>query len=42
MKIKHISRISLSSGRTPEKQGHLTISLSVLGKVVIDAERVSF
>src|SRR5579871_5833102 len=36
MKVKDITRVSLTTRRTAEKQRHLTIGNSLLGQVIID------
>ena len=36
MAIKDIAGVGLTAGRTTQQQGHLTISLGLLGEVVVD------
>ena len=38
VQIKHITRVSLSSGRSSQKQRHLSVGNSLLGKIVINDE----
>jgi hypothetical protein len=40
VKVKHITRISLTSWRTSKKQGHLTVSDGLLGEIVVNNETV--
>ena len=36
MAIEHITGVGLTTGRTTQQKGHLAISLSLLGEVVVD------
>jgi len=38
VEIEHISGIGLTSRRTTQKEGHLTISDGLLGKILVDDE----
>jgi hypothetical protein len=40
MKIEDITWVSLTTGRSSEKEGHLSVSNSLLGKIVIDDKSV--
>jgi hypothetical protein len=40
MEIEDITRVSLTTGGSSEKKGHLTVGNSLLGKIVIDDEGV--
>lgn len=40
MEIKDISGISLSTGRSSQKEGHLSVGDGLLGEIVIDDEGV--
>ncbi len=40
MKIENISRVSLSTRRSSEKKGHLSVGDGLLGKIVVDDEGV--
>ena len=40
MQIKHITRVSLSAGRSSQQQGHLSVSNSLLGEIVINDQTV--
>ena len=41
MQIEHVARIRFAAGRTPQQQGNFTISDGVLGKIVVDDQRVT-
>ena len=36
VKVEDITRVSLTTGGTTEEQGHLTVSDSLLGQIVVD------
>jgi len=40
MKIENITGVSLTTRRSSQKKGHLSVSNSLLGKIVIDNEGV--
>ena len=39
VEVEDITRVSLTTGGTTKKQGHLTVSNSLLGQIVVDDER---
>ena len=40
VKVEHITRVSLTTGRSSEEEGHLTVGDGLFGKIVIDDESV--
>ena len=40
VKVKHISRVGLTSRRTTKKQRHLTVCHGLLGKIVVENHNV--
>jgi hypothetical protein len=38
VQVEDITRVGLTTGRTTEKEGHLTVSNGLLGQVVVDDE----
>ena len=40
MEIEDITGVSLTTGRSSEKEGHLTVGDGLLGEIVIDDESV--
>lgn len=36
MEVEDISGVSLSTGRSSKKKGHLSVSDSLLGKIIVD------
>lgn len=38
MEVEDITRVGLTTGRTTEEEGHLTVSNGLLGQIVVDNE----
>jgi hypothetical protein len=38
VEVEDVTRVSLTTGRTTEKEGHLTVGDSLLGQIVVDDE----
>jgi len=41
VEVENVTRVSLTTGRTTKQKGHLTVSNSLLGQIVIDDQRVA-
>ena len=40
VKIEHITRVSLTTGWSSEKKGHLTVGYSLFGEIIVDDQSV--
>jgi hypothetical protein len=40
VEVEDITRVSLTTGRTTEKEGHLTVSNGLLGQIIVDDQEL--